>query len=137
MKEQTGAAAVGGAESQNHAKRAMQADDALRSANEYALAAPKSAAAPVTVRQAAGRVEEFAQQGSRFVNGRAFFQNGTQWVDSTLKTRVDGAPPAQRVQFNSPEYFDLLKKHPEAAPWFALGSNVSVSLGGTEYEIYN
>ncbi len=137
MKEQTGAAAVGGAESQNHTRRAMQATDALRSANEYALAAPKSAAAPVTVREAAGRVEQFTQQGSRFVNGRAFFQNGTQWVDSTLKNRADGARATQRVQFNSPEYFELLKQHPEASAWFALGSNVSIALGDTDYEIYN
>ena len=115
----------------------MQATDALRSANEYALAAPKSAAAPVTVREAAGRVEQFTQQGSRFVNGRAFFQNGTQWVDSTLKNRADGARATQRVQFNSPEYFELLKQHPEASAWFALGSNVSLALGDTDYEIYN
>ena len=137
MKEQTGAAAVGGAESQNNTRRAMQADEALRSANAYALAAPKSAAAPIAVRQAAGRVEQFAQQGSRFVNGRAFFQNGTQWVDSTLKMRADGTRATQRVQFNSPEYFDLLKKHPEASAWLALGSNVAVALGDTDYEIYN
>jgi len=54
-----------------------------------------------------------------------------------LNARTDGARPAQRVQFNSPQYFELLKKHPEAAPWFALGANVAVSLGGTEYQIYN
>ena len=137
FKEQTGSAAVGGAESQNHARRAMQATDALRSANEYALAAPKAANAPVAVRQAAGRVEQFTQQGSRFVNGRAFFQNGTQWVDSNLKGRGDGARAAQRVQFNSPEYFELLKQHPEASAWLALGSNVALALGDTDYEIYN
>ena len=136
LKEQTGSAAVGGAESQNHARRAMQATDALRSANEYALAAPKSASAPVAVREAAGRVEQFAQQGSRYVNGRAFFQNGSQWVDSTMQNQPDGAA-AQRVQFNSTAYFALLKKHPEATAWFALGSNIALSLGGTDYEIYN
>ena len=41
----------------------------------------------------------------------------------------------QRVQFNSEEYFDLLKKHPEAAPWMALGQNVLLSLDDTVYEI--
>ena len=41
----------------------------------------------------------------------------------------------QRVQFNSEAYFDLLKKHPEAAPWMALGQNVLLSLDDTVYEI--
>jgi len=135
LKEQTGSAAVGGAESQNYARRAMQATDALRSANEYALAAPKAASAPVTVREAAGRVEQFAQLGSGYVNGRAFFQNGTQWVDSTLQNRKDEAA-AKRVQFNSSEYFALLKEHPEAAAWLALGSDVSLNLAGKEYQVY-
>jgi hypothetical protein len=41
----------------------------------------------------------------------------------------------QRIQFNSDEYFALLKNHPEAAPWFALGSNVLLALDDTVFEI--
>jgi hypothetical protein len=41
-----------------------------------------------------------------------------------------------RVQFNSDAYFTLVAKHPEAAPWFALSSNLLVAIDGTLYEIY-
>ena len=43
----------------------------------------------------------------------------------------------QHVQFNSDDYFALLKKHPEAAPWLALGQNVLLALDDTVYEITN
>ena len=76
------------------------------------------------------RITQYTQQ-SKFVNGRAFFQNGKQWVDATAQNLTK----RQRVQFNSEAYFDLLKKHPEAAPWMALGQNVLLSLDDTVYEI--
>jgi hypothetical protein len=40
-----------------------------------------------------------------------------------------------RVVFNSEAYFDLLKEHPEAAQYLALGSNVSVVVGGKVYDV--
>ena len=76
------------------------------------------------------RVTRYTQQ-SKFVNGRAFFQNGKQWVDANAQNVAN----RQRVQFNSDAYFDLLKKHPEAAPWMALGQNVLLALDNTVYEI--
>jgi hypothetical protein len=65
------------------------------------------------------------------VNGRAFFQNGNQWIDSNAQNTTK----RQRVQFNSEEYFNLLTKHPEAGPWLALGQNVVLKLDDTVYEI--
>ena len=41
----------------------------------------------------------------------------------------------QQLKFNSEDYYALLQKHPEAAPWLALGQNVQVALGDTVYEI--
>lgn len=72
-------------------------------------------------------------QQPRYVRGRAFYQNGEQWVDAHVASRQD----ARRVQlkFNSDEYFALLKKRPDAAPWLALGRNVQVLLDDTVYEI--
>ena len=32
-------------------------------------------------------------------------------------------------------YFELLKKYPEAGQYLALGSNVTVELGGTVYDV--
>ncbi len=75
-----------------------------------------------------------AAQQSRFVGGRTFFQNGNQWIDS----RVQKATNARqvRIQFSSPEYFDLLAQKPEVRPWLALGQNVQFVLGEAVYEIY-
>ena len=67
------------------------------------------------------------------MNGRTFFQNGKQWIDSNAQN----AKKHERVQFNSEAYFALLKKHPEAAPWLALGQNVLLALDDTAYEIAN
>jgi hypothetical protein len=72
-----------------------------------------AAAAPAET-PATARLSQYTQQ-SRFVNGRAFFQNGKQWIDSTAQNTAK----RQRVQFNSEEYFNLLTKHPEAGPWLA------------------
>ena len=87
--------------------------------------------APGTAPAAPAR--QLAQQ-ARFVNGRNFFQNGNQWVD-TRTQQLNNAKPV-RIQFNSSEYFALLKKQPESAPWLALGQNVQFVLKDTWYEVY-
>jgi Ca-activated chloride channel family protein len=119
---------VANARSQNAFKYAEQALSAIAGAisesnRGYAATAP---GAP----EKAARVTQYTQQ-SKFVNGRAFFQNGKQWIDA----RSQNLARHQSVQFNSKEYFDLLKDHPEAAPWLALGQNVQVALGDTVYDI--
>jgi Ca-activated chloride channel family protein len=120
--------AVANARSQNAFKFADQsaasidagAEESLRG---FALSAPAA-------RAESDRLTQYTQQ-SKFVNGRAFFQNGKQWVDA----KAQNATRRERIQFNSEAYFDLLKKHPEAAPWMALGQNVLLSLDDTVYEI--
>src|SRR5436853_270359 len=120
--------AVANARSQNAFKFADQsavsiyagAEESLRG---FALSAPAA-------RAESDRLTRYTQQ-SKFVNGRAFFQNGKQWVDA----KAQYATRRERIQFNSEAYFDLLKKHPEAAPWMALGQNVLLSLDDTVYEI--
>jgi len=119
---------VANARSQNAFKFAQQAPASIapgsfESLRGFAAAAP--AGTP-----AAARLSEYTQQ-SRFVNGRAFFQNGNQWIDSGAQN----AAKRQRIQFNSEEYFNLLTKHPEAGPWLALGQNVVLKLDDTVYEI--
>ena len=86
--------------------------------------------APAASPLESARVAHYTQQ-PKFVNGRAFFQNGKQWVDA----KAQNATRRERIQFNSEAYFDLLKKHPEAAPWMALGQNLVLSLDDTVYEI--
>jgi hypothetical protein len=68
------------------------------------------------------------------VSGRSFYQNGAQWIDAGIQKLKD--PKRLRIQFNSPEYFDLIAQKPEARSWLALGQNVQFTLNGTVYEIY-
>jgi Ca-activated chloride channel family protein len=118
---------VANARSQNAFKFAQQAPASIASGASESLRG--FAAGPVAT-PAATRLTRYTQQ-SKFVNGRAFFQNGNQWIDSTAQS----AGKRQRVQFNSEEYFNLLKSHPEAGPWLALGQNVVLALDHTVYEI--
>ena len=74
------------------------------------------------------------EQQTRVVNGKSFFQNGAQWIDSETQSRKGGK--TVRVEFASREYFDFLANNSAAAPWLALGRNVQFSLGDTSYEIF-
>jgi Ca-activated chloride channel family protein len=80
--------------------------------------------------------QNYGQQ-ARVVNGRAFYQNGNTWTDSTAQSAQshDQQLNQKTIQFNSDEYFALLKKHPEAAQWLALGNEVDVVLDDTLYSI--
>ena len=147
-KDKSGAAAVSSARYGQAMRRAgnfaeastMQRAEASR--GSWAMtAAPASvsglggggvAAKPDT--GAADRVTQYSQQ-QRFVAGRNFFQNGSQWVDSEVQRNQ--AARRVRVQFNSKEYFDLLRKQPQSRSWLALGNNVQFVLEGTVYEIYD
>jgi Ca-activated chloride channel family protein len=96
---------------------------------------PNSVGVPVWAdgSSAAARVDQYTQQ-SRFVNGRNFYQNGAQWVDSQVQMNQNARKV--RVQFNSAEYFELVRKEPEIRPWLALGQNLQFVLRDTVYEIY-
>src|SRR3954447_357728 len=120
---------VANARSQNAFKFAQQAPESIASGSSESLRG-FAAAAPAGT-PAAARLSQYTQQ-SKFVNGRAFFQNGNQWIDSGAQNNT---AKRQRVQFNSEEYFNLLTNHPEAGPWLALGQNVVLTLDDTVYEI--
>lgn len=75
----------------------------------------------------------YAQQ-VRVMNGRAFYQNGNTWSDGTAQANQQKLKQRQ-VAFNSDDYFDLLKRHPEALAWFSLGNEVDVVLGDTLYMV--
>jgi hypothetical protein len=89
------------------------------------------AAAPAT--QPGYRATQNYTQQVRVVNGRAFYQNGDNWSDSTQQAKKD--LKAKSVRFNSDEYFALLRDHPSAAQWLALGNNVDVVIDDTLYSI--
>lgn len=60
----------------------------------------------------------------RYVGQRVFYRIGGRWVDSRYREEME----AQRVTFGSKEYFELLARHPDLKPCFALGQQVTVAL---------
>lgn len=119
---------VANARSQNFFKYAEQAPASIAAGASESLRG-FVAAAPAK-RAESERLTQYTQQ-SKFVHGRAFFQNGKQWIDSNAQK----TSKRQHVQFNSDDYFEILRKHPEAAEWMALGQNVLLALDDTAYEI--
>ena len=77
--------------------------------------------------------QQYAQQ-SRYVGGRTFYQNGSQWIDGEAQKQTDAKHI--RIQFESKEYFDLLQKNPKALTWLSLGKNVQFVLDNQIYEVY-
>jgi Ca-activated chloride channel family protein len=76
----------------------------------------------------ASLTRNYAQQ-VQVVNGRAFYENGGTWTDSTAQA---GTRLVQRkIRFGSEEYFGFLAKNPGAAAWLALGTNVDVVIDAT------
>lgn len=80
-----------------------------------------------------GNVQNVAQQ-TKNVFGRAFYNTNNVWVDSAVQAQKNQTP--QRIQFASPEYFDLLRKNPKASQFLALGSNVRFVMNNQIFEIY-
>jgi len=126
--ESSGAGVVGGVQSNSTLKQA-EVVSAPAEANVHARKGYAGAAAPESA-----RVDQaISAQANRFIAGRNFFQNGSQWIDANVQAK----PGARRVQvkFNSAEYFDLMGKHPSMPQWLSVGRNVQVALGDTVYEI--
>ena len=115
----SGRPAVTSAASNGMLKSAGQAD-AYRAAN--AAAEPGS-----------GKLYEQGASQTRFVNGRAFFQNGSQWVDTQVQAVKDARPV--QVRFNSPEYFELARRGRDVSQWLSVGRSVQLVLDGVVYEI--
>ena len=122
-----------------------QAMDALKASTQPQM--PNAAASPLSVAKSSieysargesdkernygyRRAQNYNQQ-ARVVNGRAFYQNGEQWTDSTIQ--ANASAKKVEIKFGSDEYFALLTKHPDAAAWVALGTNVDVMLDNTIY----
>jgi len=147
--QQSGEAAVANARAGLALKSANAPADALKLGNTEAnqtlvlsakpnpggmvRSAGPGGASPVTAATAVSRVAQYTEQ-TRFINGRNFFQNGNQWIDSLAQKRPEA--PRVRIQFNSREYFALAANQPEARPWLALGQNVQFMLHGTVCEVF-
>jgi Ca-activated chloride channel family protein len=118
------ARSVGGLKDQSAATPAAPAVQ-----RELAKATP-APSGPVGYRDA--QTQNYATQ-NRVLNGRAFYQNGRVWTDSTAQ--ANAALRQVAIKFNSDPYFALLRDHPAATQWLSLGNNVDVVIDGTLYQI--
>ncbi|HEY0256529.1 MAG TPA: VIT and VWA domain-containing protein [Candidatus Methylacidiphilales bacterium] len=148
QKEKSGEGAVATARAQNTMKYAMIPGDALDKSNaEFArgMGVPSSvvtagprmlsaSTAPISDSpDASTRLVQYTQQ-TKYLAGRAFYQNGNQWVDSRVSKQNGGKEV--RLKFGSPEYFDFATQHPEARAYLSLGQNVKLVLANTVYDIF-
>jgi Ca-activated chloride channel family protein len=71
--------------------------------------------------------------GARYVEGKSFRLAGGVWRDIALD--ADRTGPEAEVKFASAEYFALIEKYPDLAPYFALGEQVEVLFAGVVYRV--
>ncbi len=100
------------------------------------MATPPASPMPgqTTAQSGAERLLQYSQQ-SQFVGGKTFFLNDKTWIDSAIQKA--SSAKRERLQFGSQEYFTFLARHPQVAPWVALGQNVQFLLENTIYEIHD
>jgi hypothetical protein len=125
----SGAGAVANAQAVQELKL-IAAESRASSTERLAKSSPAPAAVGSGYR--AAQAQNYATQ-VKVVNGRAFYQNGSLWTDSTAQS--DGRLKNRQVRFGSDEYFALLKRYPGASPWFSLGGNVDVVVDDTLYQV--
>lgn len=148
-RDRSGDLAVAGAQSTFRLKSADAPADAISQSTAAAerprylnsgaapALAPGSVGQPVvTARPMSPTPQKVGTQvvASRFVAGRTFYLNGETWIDSELQKNSN--LPRKRVQFGSPEYFELMRKNPDVVTWISLGRNLQFALAGNIYEIH-
>lgn len=135
------AAASGFSGGAGMAKKA-QMDSLKLSALSGAVAATRGAAMPAAAPAAALQASEneavaelkdkgVAAVATKTVGDKTFYKRGKTWVDADAETDEAGRAPVATVKSGTPEYFELLRKAPELARWFALGDDVTVFWRGT------
>ena len=80
------------------------------------------------------KVKRDLSQQTKNIGGRAFYQNGNEWVD--LYVQTNKSQTAKRIQFASKTYFALLNKYPEVSQYLSLGKNVRFVHQNKLYEVY-
>jgi Ca-activated chloride channel family protein len=119
---------------QKSGERSVTASEEVQGLN-YAgnIAETKQGSGRMNYKDSEGNEMNLTQQVKN-VQGRAVYQSGKFWIDSELQNQ--NAKNQKRIQFNSDEYFKLLKDKPETSQFLALGQNVRFYYDNTFYEIY-
>jgi len=114
--------------------RSITASEELQELNRASnYSETKQGSGRMNYRDEEGNQRNLTQQ-VRNIQGRAIYQSGKFWVDSELQNQK--AKNQKRIQFNSEEFFKLLKDKPETSQFLALGQNVRFYYDNTFYEIY-
>jgi Ca-activated chloride channel family protein len=78
--------------------------------------------------------EEGRSAAVRNVNGKTFYlREGDVWTDAEFDAKAK--TPETSVAFGSEAYFDLIKREPKLADYFALGERVVVLFNGHVYRV--
>lgn len=80
-----------------------------------------------------GQKQNLNQQ-VKIVSGRAFYQQDKYWIDSELQKQE--IKNVKRIQFDSDDYYKLLKNQPQVYKFLALGKNVKFYYKNVLYEVY-
>jgi hypothetical protein len=81
----------------------------------------------------AGVSRDVIERSIRSIGDRTFYLRGDAWIESTVEARSDERPWTT-IGLYSDEHFALLRAHPEAGPFLALGK-VVFRLGERTYEV--
>jgi Ca-activated chloride channel family protein len=68
--------------------------------------------------------------GVKNVEGKTFYFNGVEYVDSQYKNQS-----LEKIEFASKQYFELCRKFPLLAKYFGVGKNVIVVFQGKAYKV--
>lgn len=119
---------------QKSGDRSVTASEELQGLNQASnYGETKQGSGRMNYKDSKGNEVNFTQQ-VRNIQGRAIYQSGKFWVDSELQNQK--TKNQKRIQFNSDEYFKLMKDKPETSQFLALGQNVRFYYENTFYEIY-
>jgi hypothetical protein len=86
-----------------------------------------------TVTIASDNDEAISTSVMRSVGTKTFYLRDNVWTDSEFK--ADARQPETTLTFGSDEYFDLLRREPRLAEYFALGERVVVVYQGRVYRV--
>ena len=119
---------------QKSGDRSITASEEVQGLNTAGnVAETKQGSGRMNYKDSKGNEMNLTQQ-VRNIQGRAVYQSGKFWVDSELQKRK--MKNEKRIQFNSDDYFKLLKDKPETSQFLSLGQNVRFYYDNTFYEIY-
>lgn len=102
-----------------------------KAAFESSLSSASSpAAAPAEIYVGDEEEPLSASEAVKYVGSKAFLLRNDTWIDTVFK-----GEETEKIEFLSPEYFDLMQSKPTLGDYFSLGEMVIVVHDGRAYEV--